>query len=317
MSPCASRFFFQLWENVATSFLQSPTACTRASSFVEFPSAKWRLWPKQDRRFHINWEVAHTTLLSYTVHFIGQECELRTWCLQTLFLPQDHTGDNITAALTETLRQWQLDTSHQTCVTTGSLVMLDHKSKVAAKNSALLTSAATLARVCLYRVGMAVFQKYLGPVQCLDHPAETSLVHGVQWEHVLRQAVSYRIADFPPTLRLAIVFLGHVHHSGESLALWNFRTGSPLSFSCLYNQRVQGRMMVPLVRYQVRGVPTARPNTRVASPTNTNTIVQNLPSVICLKAEMIPDGRHSVLFWHKCQTAWAFARSHRFTIDPL
>ncbi len=121
--------------------------------------------------------------------------------------------------------------------------------------SALLTSAATLARVCSYRVGMAVFEKYLISrrevvpwVQCLDHPAETSLVHGVQWEHVLRQAVSYRIGDRPPTLRLAIVFLGPVHNSGESLALWNFRTGSPLSFLRLYDQRVQGRMMVPQVR---------------------------------------------------------------------
>ena len=44
-----SRFFFQLWENVETGFLQPCARSTLLSFLVEFWTARWRLWPKQVR----------------------------------------------------------------------------------------------------------------------------------------------------------------------------------------------------------------------------------------------------------------------------
>ena len=41
--------------------------------------------------------------LSYTVHFVGEDWSR---CLQTFYLPEDHTGENIAAALRETLESW-------------------------------------------------------------------------------------------------------------------------------------------------------------------------------------------------------------------
>ena len=52
-------------------------------------------------------------LLSYTVHFIDNEWKLRTYCLQALYLPVDHTASNIADALLATLENWNLDSSNQ------------------------------------------------------------------------------------------------------------------------------------------------------------------------------------------------------------
>ena len=45
--------------------------------------------------------------LSYTVYFVGEDWKLESQCLQTLYLPEDHTGENIAAALRETLESWE------------------------------------------------------------------------------------------------------------------------------------------------------------------------------------------------------------------
>ena len=41
--------------------------------------------------------------LSYMVHFVGNDWRLNTRCLQVLYLPQDHNGQNIAEALEGTL----------------------------------------------------------------------------------------------------------------------------------------------------------------------------------------------------------------------
>ena len=41
--------------------------------------------------------------LAYTVHFIDGDWTLKSRCLQALYLPQDHTADNISEAVTTTL----------------------------------------------------------------------------------------------------------------------------------------------------------------------------------------------------------------------
>ena len=51
--------------------------------------------------------------LSYTVHFIDQNWELQSRCLQSSFLPQDHTADNIAEAFLSTLNNWELNPDQQ------------------------------------------------------------------------------------------------------------------------------------------------------------------------------------------------------------
>ncbi len=56
--------------------------------------------------------------LSYTVHFVDQDWTLRNRCLQTLYLPDDHTGENIAEALASMLEAWGLDCKRLSCLTT-------------------------------------------------------------------------------------------------------------------------------------------------------------------------------------------------------
>ena len=56
--------------------------------------------------------------LSYTIHYINDEWELKTKCLQTLYFPTDHTGQNIADGLKDILSQWGLYASKQVCITT-------------------------------------------------------------------------------------------------------------------------------------------------------------------------------------------------------
>ena len=46
--------------------------------------------------------------MSYTVHFIDPRWSLQSWCLQTLFVPQDHDANNLADVMTETLANWSL-----------------------------------------------------------------------------------------------------------------------------------------------------------------------------------------------------------------
>ena len=56
--------------------------------------------------------------LSYTIHFVGNNWSLDTRCLQVLYLPKDHNGQNIAEALEGALDSWNLDASRQVCITT-------------------------------------------------------------------------------------------------------------------------------------------------------------------------------------------------------
>ena len=56
--------------------------------------------------------------VSYLVHFVDEELKLQTKCLQTHFLPDDHTGENLAEAVGETLAGWDLKATHQVCLTT-------------------------------------------------------------------------------------------------------------------------------------------------------------------------------------------------------
>jgi hypothetical protein len=58
--------------------------------------------------------------ISFTVHFINQSWEMKALCIQTSFLPADHTGDNIADALREAVDSWGLKQEQLVCITTGS-----------------------------------------------------------------------------------------------------------------------------------------------------------------------------------------------------
>ncbi len=45
--------------------------------------------------------------LSFTIHFVDCEWKLQSRCLQTAFMPEDHTADSISAALSDILDAWQ------------------------------------------------------------------------------------------------------------------------------------------------------------------------------------------------------------------
>ncbi len=64
--------------------------------------------------------------MSFTIHYITVDWELRTSCLQTQFLPSDHTGDNLAEALEAVLDAWNLKKEQQVCITTdnGSNIVL-------------------------------------------------------------------------------------------------------------------------------------------------------------------------------------------------
>ena len=75
---------------------------------VEFFAATTDMWSSSTAEPYI----------SYTVHYVDKDWCLKTRCLQTLYLPQDHTADNIAESMTETLDSWGLKTANQVCLTT-------------------------------------------------------------------------------------------------------------------------------------------------------------------------------------------------------
>ena len=56
--------------------------------------------------------------MSYTIHYITEEWELRSTALGTLYFPEDHTSENLSEAIKETLQSWNLDSKNQVCLTT-------------------------------------------------------------------------------------------------------------------------------------------------------------------------------------------------------
>ena len=56
--------------------------------------------------------------MSYTIHYIDSNGHLQNKCLQTQFLPEDHTGINLAEAIEAALSLWHLDAANQICLTT-------------------------------------------------------------------------------------------------------------------------------------------------------------------------------------------------------
>ncbi|XDV20661.1 hypothetical protein PO909_025953 [Leuciscus waleckii] len=56
--------------------------------------------------------------MSLTAHFINQDWNLCSRCLQTSYFPEDHTGEMLAKGLRESLQLWGLQEDRLVCVTT-------------------------------------------------------------------------------------------------------------------------------------------------------------------------------------------------------
>ena len=56
--------------------------------------------------------------LAVTVHYIDKDWVLQSHCLQTLFIPQDHTAENLAPVLQGILECWSLPENRLACATT-------------------------------------------------------------------------------------------------------------------------------------------------------------------------------------------------------
>ncbi len=58
--------------------------------------------------------------LSLTIHFVDEDWNLQSKCLQTAYCPEDHTGEVIAQGMIEALASWGLSENRQVCITTDS-----------------------------------------------------------------------------------------------------------------------------------------------------------------------------------------------------
>lgn len=56
--------------------------------------------------------------MSFSVHYIDREWKLKTHCLETIFLPEDHIAPNLADALRDIMQDWDLPTDKLVAVTT-------------------------------------------------------------------------------------------------------------------------------------------------------------------------------------------------------
>ena len=56
--------------------------------------------------------------MSNTIHYIDSNRKLQNKCLQTQFLPEDHTRFHLGEAMKAALSLWELDSTNQVCLTT-------------------------------------------------------------------------------------------------------------------------------------------------------------------------------------------------------
>lgn len=75
---------------------------------VEYFSATTDMWSS----------VNMTPFMSLTVHYLTSDWNLKSRCLETVFVPQNHTSDNISEALRCAFEEWSLDEKKLACITT-------------------------------------------------------------------------------------------------------------------------------------------------------------------------------------------------------
>ena len=93
-----------------TLYEQTRSSVAAEVQEIEFFSATTDLWSSKTMEPY----------LSYTIHYVGSDWQMHSRCLQTSFCSEDHTGENLAAALRASLESWNLDEHNQTCITSDS-----------------------------------------------------------------------------------------------------------------------------------------------------------------------------------------------------
>ncbi|KAK7898280.1 hypothetical protein WMY93_019133 [Mugilogobius chulae] len=62
--------------------------------------------------------VGMTPYICLTVHYLTEDWKLKSLCLQTAFMPQNHTAENLAEVLQSAFSEWSLDKNKLTCITT-------------------------------------------------------------------------------------------------------------------------------------------------------------------------------------------------------
>lgn len=57
-----------------------------------------------------------TPYMSLTVQYLTTDWTLKSCCLKTVFMPQNHTSDNIAEALRSAFDEWSLDEKKLACI---------------------------------------------------------------------------------------------------------------------------------------------------------------------------------------------------------
>ena len=84
--------------------------CQIASRELDYFSATTDLWTS----------TSGDPYITLTCHFIDRSWELKSLCLQTHYIPEDHTAENISVVLAETLQQWKLEDNRLVGITADS-----------------------------------------------------------------------------------------------------------------------------------------------------------------------------------------------------
>lgn len=56
--------------------------------------------------------------MSLTIHFINDDFQMNSRCLQTVFFPEDHTREALAQGLKDALINWKLEEKNLVCITT-------------------------------------------------------------------------------------------------------------------------------------------------------------------------------------------------------
>ena len=83
---------------------------------VDFFSATTDMWSS----------VNMTPYMSLTVHYLTTDWTFKSRCLETVFMPQNHTSNNIAEALCSVFDEWSLDEKKMACIT------MDNRANIAA-----------------------------------------------------------------------------------------------------------------------------------------------------------------------------------------
>ncbi|QQP39025.1 Zinc finger BED domaincontaining protein 1like, partial [Caligus rogercresseyi] len=93
---------------VPEKYLEMKDSITRELKDVDHFSVTTDMWSS----------VNMMPYMSVTVHYLSPSWELKSRCLETSFMPESHTGDNLAEALQTSLQEWSLDEKKLACVTT-------------------------------------------------------------------------------------------------------------------------------------------------------------------------------------------------------